>query len=94
MITGLILSCDTPGIWPEHIKLLLQAAKQYPAHWIYLTSDGREHPLHALLSARLVPELVRLIEAGETRMMGGLQAVNSVAVELESTALLNLNAVG
>ncbi len=92
--TFLILPCDTPGIRPEHIALLLEAAKEYPEHWVYLTSDGHEHPLHALLPARLVPELVRLVEAGETRMMRVLRELPSVGVELKEDRLLNMNEAG
>lgn len=87
----LILPCDTPGIRPEHIALLLDAAKEHPDHWVYLTSGGREHPLHALLPARRVPDLVRLVEGGETRMMRVLRELPSVGVEVKEDRLLNMN---
>ncbi|GAA0690911.1 molybdenum cofactor guanylyltransferase MobA [Marinobacterium maritimum] len=87
----LILPCDTPGIRPEHIALLLDAANVYPGHWIYLSAYGREHPLHALIPATLVPELVRLVETGEARMMRVLRDMPSVGVELKEDVLLNMN---
>ncbi len=87
----LILPCDTPGIRTEHIALLLDAAQKYPEHWIYLSSGGREHPLHALIPAALVPELVQRVEAGETRMMRVLQEMASIELALKGDVLLNLN---
>ncbi len=87
----LILPCDTPGILPEHIKLLLDASEQYPEHWIYFISDGREHPLHAFIPAVLVPQVVRRVNEGERQMMRVIQQIKSVGIKLRQDVLLNLN---
>ncbi|SIP94405.1 NTP transferase domain-containing protein [Marinobacterium stanieri] len=87
----LILPCDTPGIRADHINLLLEAAEQYPEHWIYFISAGREHPLHALIPEPLVPQLVRRVAAGERQMIRVLQQVKSVGIKLRQDVLLNLN---
>lgn len=87
----LILPCDTPGIRPDHIALLMEAAEQFPEHWVYFLSAGREHPLHALVPAELVPQLVRQVRTGERQMMRMLQQVKSLGVKLREDVLLNLN---
>ncbi|GAA0792149.1 molybdenum cofactor guanylyltransferase [Marinobacterium sediminicola] len=87
----LILPCDTPGIRPEHIEQLLHAGRQHPEHWLYLTSEGRKHPLHSLIPVARVPQLVKGVESGESRMMRMLQRMDSLEVPLKENAVLNMN---
>jgi len=86
------LPCDTPGVHAEHIRRLVDAARQAPGSWVYATAGGRDHPLHALLPAALIPKLIEWVEStGEARLMRALDHFPNVRVELDDALELNLN---
>lgn len=89
------LPCDTPGIDATHIQRLIDAGRKAPDRWIYLASGGRDHPLHALLPATLIPQLIDFVAAtGETRLMRALAQFPHIKLELDQELTLNLNRPG
>ncbi|GGC03760.1 molybdenum cofactor guanylyltransferase [Marinobacterium zhoushanense] len=86
------LPCDTPGITEQHIQQLIDASRQQPGAWVYISAGGRDHPLHALLPAELIPALIEHVNAtGEVRLMRALAHFPHVSVELAEDPALNLN---
>ncbi|KEA64532.1 Molybdopterin-guanine dinucleotide biosynthesis protein MobA [Marinobacterium lacunae] len=86
------LPCDTPGVRSEHIQQLIDGSRSQPGHWIYAAAAGRDHPLHAILPASLIPELTALVaDTGETRLMRALAQLPSVRVDIDDAFDLNLN---
>lgn len=87
----IILPCDTPGIDRQLVGRLVEANRQAPDCWIYAVSGGRDHPLHAVIPAQLVPEIEQQVASGETRLMKALERLPSKQVHFADGLQLNLN---
>ena len=62
----LLLPCDLPNISAAEIRGLLAAfARDSRRVAMAVTSDGRQHPLCAVVPVALLPSVVQSIEAGE-----------------------------
>nr|WP_246589615.1 NTP transferase domain-containing protein [Marinobacterium ramblicola] len=89
------LPCDSPGISAQHIQQLVDANRQQPGKWIYATAGDRDHPLHAILPAELIPELITHVNTtGEVRLMRALAHFPHMSVEFEGDPMLNMNRPG
>lgn len=86
-----LLPCDTPDITPALVARLLESSRQHPRHWIYATADGRDHPLHSVFPADLLPDLLAQVTAGEKRLMRALERIPSQAIAFPGGLRLNLN---
>ena len=64
----LLLPCDLPNILASEIRTLLSAFARDPRRAaVAVTSDGRQHPLCAVVPVALLPRVVQSIEAGAVR---------------------------
>jgi molybdopterin-guanine dinucleotide biosynthesis protein A len=62
----LLLPCDLPNISASEIRGLLEAFARDPRRAaVAVTSDGRQHPLCAVVPVALLPQVVQSIEAGQ-----------------------------
>ncbi len=62
----MLLPCDLPNISATEIRCLLTAFARDPRRAaVAVTSDGRQHPLCAVVPVSLLPRVVQAIEAGE-----------------------------
>ena len=87
----ILLPCDSPGVTAALMEQLLTASQCHPAQWIYATAGGRDHPLHSVLPASLVPELLTLVAQGERRLMHSLKQLPHHTIQFPDDLDLNLN---
>jgi len=89
----LLLPCDLPNISATEIRGLLTAFARDPRQpAVAVTSDGRQHPLCAVVSVELLPQVVQTIEAGQYGVGRLWTALGAAAVPVGDPAkLYNIN---
>ncbi len=89
----LFLPCDLPNLSATEIRGLLTAFARDPRRAVAaVTSDGRQHPLCAVVPVALLPKVVRSIEAGQYGVHRLWTELGAAAVSVGSPAkLYNIN---
>ncbi len=89
----LLLPCDLPNISASEIRGLVTTFAQDPRRAaVAVTSDGRQHPLCAVVPVALLPQVVQSIEAGRYGVGRLWTALRAAAVPVGNPAkLYNIN---
>ncbi len=89
----LLLPCDLPNISASEIRGLVSAFARQPRRIaMAVTSDGRQHPLCAVVPVALLPQVVRSIESGEYGVGRLWAALDAAEVQVgDPDRLYNIN---
>ena len=66
---ALVCPCDTPGVTPALLRLLLQAWRSAPERPVIARCDGRNHPLHGVYPVAMAAALERQLRNDNRRVM-------------------------
>lgn len=81
----IVVSCDTPYVSQEWIKLLVKKADEQPGHVIISAKQGRIHPLIGVYQGSgLSDKLKKQIESKRQSMRAFFERVNLVVVDAEN----------
>lgn len=89
-----VLAGDMPGIVPDHVRAVLNAAAHTPHAWAVLGETDRLHPCLGLYRPAALPTLRAKVRAGDLRLSTVLPADRISSVRLPAAAGKNVNAPG
>jgi molybdopterin-guanine dinucleotide biosynthesis protein A len=78
-----LMPCDSYGVAPSLLEVLLQSLCESGADIAYLRCDDKEHPLMAVWRSAVKGRLLQYMEAGGRSVFKWYATMNVVAVEMD-----------
>lgn len=86
----MVVACDLPALRPATVAALLSAAPRNDVV-VAVEPDGRRQPVCAVWRPSTVVRLRHAFDGGERRLIAAVELLQSVAVEVETQDLANVN---
>jgi len=87
----LVCPCDTPGVTPALMQLLLQAWHSAPGQPVIARCDGRDHPLHGVYPVAMAAALEQQLRNDNRRVMMFARSQQARSVDCPAASELFTN---
>ncbi|PFG10093.1 MULTISPECIES: molybdenum cofactor guanylyltransferase MobA [unclassified Marinobacter] len=87
----LVCPCDTPGVTPALMQLLLQAWYSAPGQPVIARCDGRDHPLHGVYPVAMAAALEQQLRNDNRRVMMFARSQQAQSVDCPAASELFTN---